>query len=158
MDVSKKFPWIPKCLHFFTKSFQVISYATHPLQFGHVPANLSRKSGFEISNLNTPENAPFWPIFRPILPFFGPKKLVTYFQIHQGANQTHWNRFRAKYGCLQKIPMDSKMSPFFYKIFSSHFESREPGFLQRIILVLTLCNSPTTIWACPSQLKPKIWL
>ena len=81
-----------------------------------------------------------------------------YFQIHQGANQTHWNRFRAKYGCLQKIPMDSKMSPFFYKIFSSHFESREPGFLQRIILVLTLCNSPTTIWACSSQLKPKIWL
>ena len=40
----------------------------------------------------------------------------------------------------------------------SHFEFREPGFLQRITLVLPLGNSPTTIWACPSQLKPKIWL
>ena len=30
MDVSKKFPWIPKCLHFFTKSFQVISNLGNP--------------------------------------------------------------------------------------------------------------------------------
>ena len=44
---------------------------------------------------------------------------------------------------------------FFYKIFSRHFETREPGFLQRITLVLPLGNSPTTIWACPSQLSRK---
>ena len=37
----------------------------------------------------------------------------------------------------KKIPMDSKMSHF-NKIFSSHFESREPGFLQRITHVLPL--------------------
>ena len=116
---------------------------TNSMQLTHFNLGMSQPTKAENLALKSQIlTHPKMPLFGP---FFGPKKLVTYFQIHQGANQTHWNQFRAKYGCLQKIPMDSKMSPFFYKIFSSHFESREPGFLQWITLVLPLGNSPATI-------------